>query len=120
MEWRDRARPVSRVDAGEDLAAADVRPMNPTPADWTRVKAIFDGAVVLESGARSAYLEERCGTDARLRQQVEALLASHDLADTFLETPAAALIARSDDELIGRTVDSYHIVARLGAGGMDI
>jgi serine/threonine protein kinase len=60
-------------------------------------------------------VRRRSGT---LRQQVDALLASHEQADTFLETPAAALLDRRADELTGRTVDSYRIVAWIGAGGM--
>ena len=94
------------------------RPMSVEPPDWTRVKAIFDAAVVLDVACRSAYLEDACGTDDLLRRHVEALLLAHDRADRFLETPAAVLIDRSADELIGRTVDSYRIVERIGAGGM--
>ncbi len=91
--------------------------MSVEPIDWTRVKAIFDAAVVLDVRARSAYVEDACGTDGQLRQQVAALLVSHDRAESFLETPAAALIAHAA-ELSGRTVGSYRIVSRLGAGGM--
>jgi serine/threonine-protein kinase len=92
--------------------------MSTTPIDWTCIKAIFDAAVVLDSGARGAYLAGMCGTDGPLRQQVDALLLSHDRAGSFLETPAAALIDRSADALIGRTVESYRIVSRVGAGAM--
>ena len=91
--------------------------MSVEPIDWTRVKAIFDAAVVLDVRARSAYVADACGTDGQLRQQVAALLVSHDRAESFLETPAAALIAHAAD-LSGRTVGSYRIVSRLGAGGM--
>jgi serine/threonine-protein kinase len=92
--------------------------MSVPSTDWMRVKAIFDAAVVLEPNARAACLSSMCGSDDGLRQDVEALLASHDRAGTFLERPAAALISRSPDELIGRTLDSYRIVSRIGAGGM--
>src|SRR5436190_1240865 len=75
-------------------------------------------AVALEPDGRPACLSGMCGSDGVLRQQVEALLASHEQAGTFLERPAAALISSSPDELIGRTLDTYRIVSRLGAGGM--
>jgi hypothetical protein len=42
-----------------------------------------------DPAARHAYLEAACGPDAALRGRVEALLAAHDRADGFLETPAA-------------------------------
>ena len=89
-----------------------------TPPAWTRVKAIFDAAVVLDASRRSACVSDLCGVDAILRQQVEALLAAHDQAETFLETPAAAIIDRQADELTGRAAGSYRIVAWIGAGGM--
>ena len=92
--------------------------MTAPSTDWMRVKAIFDAAVALEPDGRPACLSGMCGSDDVLRQQVEALLASHEQAGTFLERPAAALISSSPDELIGRTVDTYRIVSRLGAGGM--
>src|SRR6185436_10001335 len=63
-------------------------------------------------------LTDLCGDDRVLRQQVEALLVSHEQAATFLETPAAALLDRGAEELTGRTVDSYRIVEWIGAGGM--
>src|SRR5262245_26357097 len=92
--------------------------MSGPSTDWMRVKAIFDAAVVLEPNARAACLSSMCGSDEGLRQHVEALLASHDRAGSFLERPAAALISGPPDELIGRTLDRYRIVSRLGAGGM--
>jgi serine/threonine-protein kinase len=92
--------------------------MTAPSTDWMRVKAIFDAAVALEPDGRPACLSGMCGSDDVLRQQVEALLASHEHAGTFLERPAAALISNSPDELIGRTLDTYRIVSRLGAGGM--
>jgi serine/threonine protein kinase len=92
--------------------------MSATPPAWSRVKAIFDAAVVLDSRGRSACLADMCRDDPLLRQQVEALLVSHEQADTFLETPAAAILDLGADELTGRTVDSYRIVAWIGAGAM--
>jgi serine/threonine protein kinase/tetratricopeptide (TPR) repeat protein len=92
--------------------------MSATPIDWTRVKAVFDAALILDAPARSAYIADACGADAVLRQQVEALLVSHGRAEAFLETPAAALIDRSADTLPGRTVESYRIIARVGGGAM--
>jgi serine/threonine protein kinase/Tfp pilus assembly protein PilF len=92
--------------------------MTMTPPAWTRVKAIFDAAVILDSQRRAVYVSELCGADGILRQQVEALLAAHDQAETFLETPAAALVDRPANELTGRVVSSYRIDAWIGAGGM--
>jgi serine/threonine-protein kinase len=42
-----------------------------------------------DPAARRAYLDAACGADAELRAKVESLLAAHDRAGGFLETPAA-------------------------------
>jgi hypothetical protein len=80
--------------------------MTVTPHAWTRVKAIFDAAVVLDSERRAACVAELCGADGILRQQVETLLAAHEQADTFLDAPAASIIDRQASKLTGRTAGS--------------
>jgi len=42
--------------------------------DWSRVKAIFEGALAHQGDARAAYLAAACEADALLRQRVEALI----------------------------------------------
>lgn len=83
---------------------------------WARVKGIFDAALARPSGDRAAYVASACGRDDRLRRQVEALLASHEGATGFLETPPIPPTPATD--LTGRTVRGYRVVSRLGAGGM--
>jgi serine/threonine protein kinase/tetratricopeptide (TPR) repeat protein len=92
--------------------------MTATPGEWLRAKAIFDAAVLLDAVTRETYLADACGPDDLLRQQVEALLASHDQARTFLDQPVATSAGRTTDTLDGRTIGSYRILSRVGAGGM--
>jgi serine/threonine protein kinase/tetratricopeptide (TPR) repeat protein len=95
--------------------------MKVRPADWPRVKAVFDSALALEGAARAAYVVRACEHDSIVREQVESLLATHDRARTFLEAQGGRLIdprARTEDELIGTSVGAYQVVSRLGAGGM--
>ena len=42
-------------------------------------------------GERDLWLTEACGSDARLRQRIESLLARHDEAGSFLERPPEEL-----------------------------
>ena len=42
---------------------------------------------------RAAYLDQACGADASLRQQVEALLRSHERAADFMEMPVVEQLA---------------------------
>ena len=58
------------------------------------MKEVFDGARALALDARPAYLAAACDGDEALRQQIEALLASHDQATRFLEQPAMLVDTR--------------------------
>ena len=90
--------------------------MSSRPDDWSRVREAFEGALAFPADARHAYLSRTCGGDAALRQQVEALLASHERAKSFLETPAVPLDV---GQLVsGSQLGPYQILGLLGAGGM--
>jgi serine/threonine protein kinase/tetratricopeptide (TPR) repeat protein len=88
--------------------------------DWARIKSVLEEALAREGRDRSAFLAEACGSDAVLRQRVDALLASHGATETFLETPAISILdlSRRGEDLSGRTVGAYRLVARIGAGAM--
>ena len=75
-------------------------PMN--REQWQKVRSVFDAAVELESGERTRRLEE---VDPAIRQEVEALLASHDAIENERIEP-------------GTVIDKYEIVRPLGDGGM--
>lgn len=89
-------------------------------ADWSRVKMIFDTAVARSGAARAELIATACGNDEALRAQVEALLASHEGAATFLERPPALVAALGSpaEDLTGQTTAGYRVLSRLGAGGM--
>ena len=55
-----------------------------------RANEIFATAVELPPEQRQAYLEHTCAGDADLRRQVEALLAAHARAGSFLDRPLVA------------------------------
>lgn len=94
--------------------------MSIRPDEWAHLKELFDGARALPQDARPAYLADACGGDGALRRDVERLLASHDAAGSFLETPAAMLIdpTTMTAGLEGLRLGPYRIESRIGAGGM--
>ncbi len=95
-----------------------------TSERWEQVKAIFLGAVERDSASRANFLKEQCGSDAELRREVEALLASDGEADSaVLEGPivrAATLAASDERESTVVLKDRYEIVREIGRGGMSM
>ena len=94
-----------------------------TTPDWQQVKSIFNVAVDMASGQRSAYLQEACHGNLVLKREVESLLASHDDTEGFLESTAvaeaASLLERDlSRRWIGRRVGPYELVEEIGRGGM--
>src|SRR5262245_22952708 len=94
---------------------------------WGQIKEVYDHALDLGGEERESFLAETCADDADLRREVESLLAAHEDAGTFLQSPAVEVAAREivADEitspaplLIGRDLANYRIVSLLGRGGM--
>ena len=51
---------------------------------WEDVFAVFDAALATSGGERNALLARECGGNARLRDEVESLLAANRDAQGFL------------------------------------
>ncbi len=88
--------------------------------DWQRVKSVFEQALAVEASDRSAFLATACGSDALLRQHVDALLASHAASQSFLETNASAVLKlrHPGGDLDGQVLGTYRLLSRIGAGAM--
>ena len=58
--------------------------------------------------------------DPAFRQEIDSLLAAHEEAGNFLESPAVAAAGPSGEGQLppGKRLGPYEIVALLGAGGM--
>ena len=88
-----------------------------------QVSPIFRLAVGLSPEERLAYLDSACAGDAELRQEVEQLISAHELARSFIESPAydegaMLLVEEPTVSLVGQVIGHYRVVAPLGKGGM--
>ena len=77
---------------------------------WQRIEEIFHKAAELAPTARAAFLNQACGGDASLREEVESLLA-HESEDgsTFVRPAGGGAL---------QSIGHYRIVGKLGEGGM--
>ncbi|MEW6364633.1 MAG: protein kinase [Acidobacteriota bacterium] len=65
-----------------------------TPERWARIKEVFQTAIELEPGERVQFIQEACAGDEALLREVNALLASHEMADDFIGDAAGIGVAR--------------------------
>ncbi len=94
-----------------------------TPARLQAIEEIFHSALDRDPEQVELFLETACAGDERLRSKVEALLASHQRAGSFIETPAVYLATKlfpnsPPDFRSGHRIGHYELSQRLGAGGM--
>src|SRR5438105_4965442 len=92
-----------------------------TPESWQKVKEIFHAALELGVDERFLFLSNACGSDTRLRQEVESLIRAHEQSGEFIDSPAyeiaADMLISDEAELsIGQRLGPYEIISTLGKG----
>ena len=90
---------------------------------YHQLEELYHQALEREPDECRAFLEQACGDDLALRQEVESLLGYDERAAYFIETPpddvaAAMLAGEQSQSMPGRTIGHYQILSLLGAGGM--
>jgi len=93
--------------------------------EWSRVTDLFHAALERGPRERAAFLDGACGGDEALRAEVMSLLAAHEGAGGFLDTPAPVAEGLTDPEERtifepGRRLGPYEVVREIGRGGMGI
>jgi serine/threonine-protein kinase len=91
---------------------------------WAKIEHAFHSARGRSAEERARFLDEQCGTDAAMREQVEALLAQDDSPNSLLSQPLIdmttglpTIVARLDS-LVGRSIGPYRVLEYIGSGGM--
>jgi serine/threonine-protein kinase len=101
-----------------------------TPEEWARIERILDDVLELDPAARAAAIDRACAGDAKLRAQIESLVAADAGHEALLDVPAveyAAGLVRAaseagdtlgDEEQPGDRIGPYRIIREIGRGGM--
>jgi len=94
-----------------------------TPARLHTVEEIFHSALDHQPEERGSFLKAACEGDDELRVEIETLLASHQRASDFIETPVVGIATKlfdraPPDSLVSQTIGHYKLTERIGAGGM--
>jgi non-specific serine/threonine protein kinase/serine/threonine-protein kinase len=89
---------------------------------WETVEALFADAMAIPASERASFLDTRCGSDERLRTEVESLIDAEGGSEGFLavdmrsaETPDTG--ARDD---VGLVIGPFRLTERIGEGGMGL
>jgi serine/threonine protein kinase len=88
-----------------------------TDARWSE-RSIFEAAI--DKGSReerAAYLDQVCGSNPALRQDVEALLAAHDRLGSI---SAATTVDERTTEGAGTVIGPYKLLEQIGEGGFGV
>ncbi|MEQ9562909.1 MAG: serine/threonine-protein kinase, partial [Woeseiaceae bacterium] len=87
-------------------------------SDWNRLQELFAQVVALPAADREAFLAVACGRDAKLKEQLLALLQADDANAESTGGGPLKKLDSPDNALIGTTVGAWRIVERIGVGGM--
>ena len=95
------------------------------PERWHRLSDIFHKALEEKPERRDTFLEEACGGDAALRDEVASLLAHHDQTNEVIDTSTHLVDAELPEadpaeSLVGQPLHQYSVTKKLGEGGMGV
>jgi serine/threonine protein kinase/tetratricopeptide (TPR) repeat protein len=90
---------------------------------WHQVQQLFDSALQYSPEKRQEFLDQKCGSNQKLRLEVESLLAAHHESSSFMAEPAIAGMAEVLHRATSRfqpgdKLGGYTVLDLVGRGGM--
>ena len=96
-----------------------------TPERWKQIDELARAALKRGADERASFLLAACGDDESLRREVEKRIARQPRATNSIDEPAftnagesLADLQTDTHSLEGQTIGHYHLLRKLGAGGM--
>lgn len=93
---------------------------------WGDISALFEAALEHSPETRLSWLEEACGDDTALRNEVERMLAAHDQSGGILDQPLSVRSAKtrgrtdSTPPVPQQQIGPYQLIREVGRGGMGV
>ncbi len=91
------------------------------PEKWKTIKETFSAVLELPLPERVNFLS---GKPRDVRREVEKLLSGYSEAENFISTPIIVEKGlrknRREENLVGRQIDDYLIIKKIGEGGMGV
>jgi serine/threonine-protein kinase len=87
---------------------------------WQRIEHLFYEALDLEPSARATFLNQACGLDVTLREELTSLLKSSEQTLDFAREAVLQLAHDQSDVAIpaGKRIGAYQVIGVVGQGGM--
>jgi serine/threonine protein kinase len=93
-----------------------------TKNDWQRVRSVFEEVLLTDPEGRWLRVQELCGANQTLLNEVKSLLDSHEDSESYLDTPAVVRLVEDNqvpNQLVaGQQLLHYEIRKLIGKGGM--